>query len=60
MVNYTGALPERQLKRSLRTPAWFDRTDLLFDGPFPIIRSFGLAVQEGVRLNDERGSIGTN
>lgn len=60
VLNYTGALAERQLKRSLRIPAPFDRPDLLFDGPFTIIRSFRLAMQEGARLNDERGSVGAN
>ncbi len=42
VLNYTGALAERQLKRSLRTPASFDRSDLLFKGPFTIIRFLGL------------------
>lgn len=60
VLNYTEAFTERQLKRSLKTRAWFDRLDLLFDGPFTIIRSFGLAVQEGARLNDERSRVGTN
>lgn len=40
VLNYTGALVERQLKRSLRTLASWDRPDLLFKGPFTIIRSF--------------------
>ena len=59
-LNYTGASAERQLKRSLRTTASFDLEDLLFEGAFTIIRSFGSAVQEGARLNDERGRIGAN
>ena len=42
VLNYTGALAERQLKRSLRIPAPFDCPDLLFKGPFTIIRSLGL------------------
>lgn len=40
VLNYTGALVERQLKRSLRTLASCDCPDLLFKGPFTIIRSF--------------------
>ncbi len=42
VLNYTGALAERQLKRSLRISAPFDRQDLLFKGPFTIIRSLRL------------------
>lgn len=58
--NYTGAFPEHQLKRSLRTMVSFDSADLLFEGVFTIIRSFGPAVQEGARLNDERDRVGAN
>ena len=60
VLNYTGALGERQLKRSLRTPTPFNRADLLFEGPFTIIRSFESDVQEGVRPNDERGRVRAN
>lgn len=59
-LNYTGGFVDYQLKRRLRKRRFVARSDLLFEVLFTIIRSFGLAVSEGVRLNGERSRARSN